>query len=59
MAGPGDALDGGTLALLSDVLIGDSEWTIAEVRRLIRMRELADRGRWRANGLDDPETRPR
>jgi hypothetical protein len=45
-------MDGDALALLSDVLLGDSEWTLAEVRRLIRMRELAELGRWQADGLD-------
>ena len=44
--------DEGALALLSDVLIGESDWTMAEVRRLISMRELAERGRWRAEGPD-------
>jgi hypothetical protein len=45
--------EGAVLSLLSDVLIGDSEWTIAEVQRLIALRDLADLGRWRAAGLDD------
>ncbi len=49
------ALDGAALALLSDVLIGDRPWTMAELRGLIWMRELAERGRWRSNGLDDDE----
>jgi len=45
--------DGAVLALLSEVLIGDSAWTMAEVRRLISMREVAELGRWRVAGLDD------
>jgi hypothetical protein len=44
------------LALLSEVLIGDSAWTMAEVRRLISMREVAELGRWRVAGLDDEGT---
>lgn len=53
---PGDqggAADGAALALLSEVLIGDSPWTMGEVRGLIWLRELAERGRWSADGLDD------
>lgn len=45
--------DEGALALLSDVLIGDSHWTMTELRRLISMRELSERGRWRLGALDD------
>ena len=45
--------DGAILSLLSDVLIGDSAWTLAEVRRLVVVRDLAELGRWRAAGLDD------
>jgi hypothetical protein len=45
--------DGAVLALLSDILIGDSAWTVAEVQRLISMRESAELGRWRVSGLDD------
>lgn len=41
--------------LLSEVLIGDSAWTMAEVQRLISMREVAELGRWRVAGLDDEE----
>jgi len=45
--------DGAVLALLSEILIGDSAWTMAEVQRLISMREFAELGRWRVAGLDD------
>lgn len=45
--------DGAVLALLSEILIGDSTWTLAEVQRLISKRELAELGRWRVAGLDD------
>jgi hypothetical protein len=45
--------DGAILSLLSEVLIGDSAWTLAEVQRLVAVRELAELGRWRATGLDD------
>jgi len=45
--------DGAVLALLSEVLIGDSAWTMTEVQRLISMREVAELGRWRVAGLDD------
>jgi hypothetical protein len=44
---------GAILSLLSEVLIGDSAWTLAEVQRLVVVRELAELGRWRAAGLDD------
>lgn len=50
---PGTSTDGAILAFLSEVLIGDSAWTMPEVRRLIAMRELAELGRWRAGSLDD------
>jgi hypothetical protein len=45
--------DGAILSFLSEVLIGDSAWTLAEVQRLVAVRELAELGRWRATGLDD------
>jgi hypothetical protein len=45
--------DGGVLSLLSDLLLGDSSWTMAEVQRLVAVRDLAQLGRWRAAGLDD------
>jgi hypothetical protein len=47
--------DGAVLALLAEVLIGDSAWSMAEVQRLISMREVAELGRWRVAGLDDEE----
>ncbi|HZC32071.1 MAG TPA: hypothetical protein VE640_02145 [Candidatus Bathyarchaeia archaeon] len=50
VAGSGN---GAILSFLSEVLIGDSAWTLAEVRRLVAVRELAELGRWRAAGLDD------
>ncbi len=45
--------EGAVLTLLSELLSGDSEWTIAEVQRLIAVRDLAELGRWRVAGLDD------
>jgi hypothetical protein len=42
------ATDEAALAFLSEILVGDREWTVAEVRRLISMRESAELGRWRA-----------
>jgi hypothetical protein len=42
--------------LLAELLIGDSEWTIAEVQRLVAIRDLAELGRWRVTGLDDAGT---
>jgi hypothetical protein len=45
--------DGAVLALLSELLIGDSTWTMAQVQRLFAVRDLAELGRWRAGGLDD------
>jgi hypothetical protein len=41
------------LAFLSEILIGDRAWTIAEVRRMISMRESAELGRWSVTGSDD------
>jgi hypothetical protein len=38
---------------LSEILIGDSAWTVDEVQRLISMRESAELGQWRRAGLDD------
>jgi hypothetical protein len=45
--------DEAVLSLLSELLIGDSTWTIAEVQRLVVVRDLAELGRWRVTGLDD------
>ena len=45
--------DEAALAFLSEILIGERDWTMAEVQHLIAMRESADRGRWRVAGLDD------
>jgi len=42
-ASPAD--DGAALAFLADILVGDRDWTIAEVRRLISLREAAELGR--------------
>jgi len=47
------AAEEAALALLSDILVGDSAWTMDEVQRLISMREVAELGRWRVAGLDD------
>ena len=41
------------LALLSELLIGDDTWTIAQVQRLIAVRDLAELGWWRTGGLDE------
>ena len=49
----GGSAESAALSLLSELLIGDSEWTIAEVQRLIAVRDLAELGRWRVAGLDD------
>ena len=49
------AADDAALALLFDVLVGDSAWTMAEVGRLISMRESADLGRRLVAGLDEAE----
>lgn len=48
--------DGAVLDLLSEILIGDGAWTLAEVERLISLRESAELGRWRNAGLDDATT---
>ena len=45
--------DAAVLRLLSDLLIEDSVWTMAEVQRLVSMRDLAELGRWRVSELDD------
>jgi hypothetical protein len=45
--------DGAVLSLLSELLLGDNAWTMAEVQRLVAVRDLAELGRWRATGLDD------
>jgi len=47
------APEGAVISFLSEVLVGDSSWTMAEVQRLVVVRDLADLGRWRATGLDD------
>lgn len=47
------AADEAALALLSEILVGERDWTMAEVQHLIAMRESADLGRWRVAGLDD------
>ena len=33
--------DGAALAFLAEILVGDPDWTLAEVRRLISLREVA------------------
>jgi hypothetical protein len=50
------AADGAVISFLSDVLTGDSTWTMGEVQRVVVVRDLAKLGRWRASGLDDEET---
>lgn len=49
------AADKAALALLFDILVGDSAWTMAEVGHLVSMRESAALGRWRVAGLDEEE----
>ncbi len=49
----GAMVDEGALALLSDVLIGDSHWTMPEIRRLIALRERSHGGRWSVGSPDD------
>ena len=41
------------LSLLTELLIGDSAWTMAEVQRLVAVRDRAVLGRWRAARFDD------
>jgi hypothetical protein len=48
--------DEAVLSLLSELLLGDSSWTMDEVQRLVAVRDLAELGRWRAAGLDDAGT---
>jgi hypothetical protein len=47
------AAEEAALAFLSEILIGDRAWTMAEVQRLISMRESAELGRWRVAEPDD------
>lgn len=47
------AAEEAALAFLSEILVGERDWTMAEVQHLIAMRESADLGRWRVAGLDD------
>jgi hypothetical protein len=49
----GEAAEGAVLSFLFELLIGESAWTMAEVQRLVAVRDLAQLGRWRAAGLDD------
>lgn len=52
--GPGGRpAEAAVLSLLSELLIGDTTWTMAEVQRLVVVRDLAELGRWRAAGSDD------
>jgi hypothetical protein len=46
---PGDET---AIALLADILVGERDWTLAEIRQLIALRESAERGRFRVPGLD-------
>jgi hypothetical protein len=52
------AAEEAALAFLSEILVGDRAWTMAEVRRLISMRESAELGRWRAAETDDGAIAP-
>jgi hypothetical protein len=52
------AEEAAALAFLSEILIGDSAWSMAEVRHLISMRESAGLGRWRAAEPDDGASAP-
>jgi hypothetical protein len=50
---PIPAAEEAALAFLSEILVGDGAWTLAEVQRLISMRESAELGRWRVAGPAD------
>jgi hypothetical protein len=52
------AAEEAALAFLSEILIGDRAWTMAEVQRLISMREAAELGRWRVAEPDDGAIAP-
>ncbi len=41
--------EGATLALLTDILLGEHEWTLAQVQRLVSLAEQSERGRWGAD----------
>jgi hypothetical protein len=47
------APEGAVISFLSEVLVGDNSWTMAEVQRLVVVRDLADLGRWRVTAQDD------
>jgi hypothetical protein len=47
--------DGAAVSFLSEVLTGETSWTMAEVQRLIVVHDLARMGRWRASTLDDDD----
>jgi hypothetical protein len=47
------ATEEATIALLSDVLLGERDWTMAELRSLISLRESVRRGREGGAGGDD------
>jgi hypothetical protein len=53
-----DPDEGSVLALLADVLVGESHWTVGEVRQLLDLRDATRTGRDRA-GTEDQETAPR
>ena len=53
------AADEAALALLSEILVGDSAWTMAEVQQLVSMREAAELGRWRVAEPDDEDASAR
>ena len=55
----GRSADGAVISFLSEVLIGDSIWTMAEVQRLIAVRDLVEVVRPSAGELDGEGRRAR
>jgi hypothetical protein len=55
----GRSADGAVISFLSEVLIGDSIWTLAEVQRLIDVRDLVEVVRRPSDELDGEGRRPR
>ena len=49
--------DGAVISFLAEVLTGDTTWTMAEVQRLIAVRDLVELGRLPADELDGEDGR--
>jgi hypothetical protein len=49
---PGEAA---TLDFLTDVLVGDTTWSLGEVQDLLALHTLVALGHWHAEGLHDAE----